>query len=89
MYSFGVILLELLLGLRVIDNNRPKQKHNLLVWARPYLRNKEKFSEIIDNRLGGEYPQEEAYKVAILAMGIVHLDPRPRMSEVVAVLENL
>lgn len=90
-YDFGVVLLELISGRRVIDENRPEQKRNLMVWAAPYLRNKRKVSKIMDSRLGGEYPREKAHKVAIIIYECVCLDTklRPTMSKVVTALESI
>ncbi|KAK2995197.1 hypothetical protein RJ640_026780 [Escallonia rubra] len=36
-YAFGVLLLEVLMGLRVIDINRPPGKHNVVNLLRPFL----------------------------------------------------
>ncbi|KAH6808721.1 Protein kinase superfamily protein [Perilla frutescens var. frutescens] len=46
-YSFGIILLELLTGFRVCDKNRPIKEQNLVVWAKPYLRNKRRLLEMM------------------------------------------
>ena len=37
MYSFGVVLVEILTGLRALDTNRPSWKHNLVDWIKPYI----------------------------------------------------
>ncbi|KAJ4749213.1 Protein kinase superfamily protein [Rhynchospora pubera] len=90
-YSFGVVLLELLSGRRAIDKNRPQGEHNLVEWARPYLRNKRKIIRVLDRRLEGQYSPEGAHKVASLASQCLMMDSklRPRMKEVVSVLEEL
>ncbi|XP_040365105.1 receptor-like cytoplasmic kinase 176 [Rosa chinensis] len=36
-YGFGVVMLEMLSGRRVLDNSRPPREHNLVEWAKPYL----------------------------------------------------
>lgn len=91
MYGFGVVLVELMSGLRGIDGNRHVEMHDLIDWASPYLRAKKRLWRIMDSRLGGQYPHKEAHKVAMIAFRCVSSDPRlrPRMSEVVAALENL
>ncbi|KAK8649624.1 hypothetical protein V6N13_139292 [Hibiscus sabdariffa] len=90
-YSFGVVLLEMLSGRRVVDKNRPSGEHNLVDWAKPYLANKPKIFRVLDSRLEGQYSMEGAYRAATLAWRCVSIEPkfRPRMSEVVTVLEQL
>ncbi|XP_057771302.1 receptor-like cytoplasmic kinase 176 isoform X2 [Salvia miltiorrhiza] len=90
-FGFGVVLLELMSGLRVIDRMRAAGKHNLMDWAKPYLKDKRRVSKIVDSRLMGKYPPKEARKVAKIVLQCVSEDPslRPRMSEVVAELEKL
>ncbi|KAK1426190.1 hypothetical protein QVD17_14859 [Tagetes erecta] len=36
-YSFDVVLLELLTGMKVFDRNKPEEKQNLVKWATPLL----------------------------------------------------
>ncbi|KAH6829205.1 protein kinase 2B [Perilla frutescens var. hirtella] len=90
-YGFGVVLVELISGLRVIDKNRPHGEHYLMKWAKPYLGNNGKLSRIMDSRLEGRYPHKAAYEVGKIALQCVSSDPslRPAMAEVVAALENL
>ncbi|KAK4440864.1 putative serine/threonine-protein kinase PBL10 [Sesamum alatum] len=90
-YSYGVVLLEMLSGRRAIDKNRPQGEHKLVEWSRPYLTNKRKVYRIIDNRLEGQYTMDVAQKVAILASRCISLEPklRPKMEEIVKELEQL
>ncbi|XP_031114430.1 probable serine/threonine-protein kinase PBL9 [Ipomoea triloba] len=90
-YSFGVVLLEMLSGRRVIDYNRPCGEHNLVEWAKPYLANKRKVYRVLDNRLEGQYTLEVSQKVANLALQCLSKDPRfrPTMDDVVKELEQL
>ncbi|KAH6808722.1 protein kinase 2A [Perilla frutescens var. frutescens] len=90
-YGFGVVLVELMSGLRVLDTRRPPGKQNLMDWAKPYLGNKRKLSQIMDSRLGGQYPHKEAYKVANIALKCLIHDSRlrPTMFQVLGVLEEL
>lgn len=91
MYSFGVVLLELLSGKKAIDKNRPTGEHNLVEWAKPYLTNKRRIFRILDARLEGQYALGRALKVANLAIQCLSVEPkmRPSMDEVVTVLEQL
>ncbi|KAK4277287.1 hypothetical protein QN277_015304 [Acacia crassicarpa] len=90
-YSYGVVLLELLTGKRVVDKNRPSKEHSLVEWARPMLRDPKKLYRVIDPRLEGQFPARGARKVAALAYKCLshHPNPRPTMSDVVAILETL
>ncbi|KAL8458528.1 hypothetical protein ACS0TY_036159 [Phlomoides rotata] len=90
-YGFGVVLLELLSGRRVLDTNRVAKEQHLVEWAKPCLTDKRKLSRIMDYRLKEEYPHKAAYKVAKLASRCLSSDPtlRPRMDEVVVALQYL
>lgn len=91
MFSFGVVLLEILSGRRVVDKNRPQGQHNLVEWAKPYLANKRKLLRVLDNRLKGQYELDEAFKVATLSLRCLSIEAklRPDMDEVVTHLEQL
>ncbi|XP_037461370.1 receptor-like cytoplasmic kinase 176 [Triticum dicoccoides] len=90
-YSFGVVLLEILAGRRRLDRNRPSGEQDLVEWARPHLRSKRQISQILDARLGGQYSLFGAQKAAALALKCLscNLSVRPSMEQVVAALEQL
>ncbi|KOM26193.1 hypothetical protein LR48_Vigan238s002600 [Vigna angularis] len=90
-FSFGVVLLELLSGRRAVDKNRPSGQHNLVEWAKPYMANKRKLLRVLDNRLEGQYDIDEAFKVATLCLRCLATESklRPNMDEVVTDLEHL
>lgn len=90
-YSYGVVLLELLTGKRVVDKSRSNRERNLVEWARPILRDQRKLPHIIDPRLEGQFPIKGALKVAALTYKCLshHPNPRPNMSDVVKSLESL
>ncbi|CAN6314172.1 unnamed protein product [Urochloa humidicola] len=90
-YGFGVVLLELLTGLRAHDLNRPGHQTNLVEWARPFLSGRGKLTSLMDQRLGGQYPPKAAHSAARLANKCLAGDPRsrPSMEEVVAALEDV
>ncbi|KAL4575394.1 hypothetical protein LXL04_022237 [Taraxacum kok-saghyz] len=90
-YGFGVVMLEMLTGLRVLDRNRPSQERNLVQWARPSLTVLRKLRKIIDPRLEQVYPSKGAMKAAKLIQNCLDNDPkrRPSMEEVVACLEEI
>ncbi|XVE88620.1 hypothetical protein DITRI_Ditri19aG0084200 [Diplodiscus trichospermus] len=90
-FSFGVVLLELLTGSRSVDKNRPGREKNLVEWARPMLKDPYKLDGIMDPRLEGQYSTEGARKAAALAYQCLsnHPKSRPTMSNVVKVLKPL
>eukprot|EP00250_Pteridium_aquilinum_P015267 c22482_g2_i1 orf=335-1531(-) len=90
-YSYGVVLVELLTGRRSIDKTRSSGEHNLVEWAHPQLRDKRKLLRIIDPRLDGMYSVKGAQKAAALAFQCLSQNPktRPLMSFVVEALEPL
>ncbi|XP_022724762.1 putative receptor-like protein kinase At1g72540 [Durio zibethinus] len=90
-FSFGVVLLELLTGRRSVDKTRPGREKNLVEWARPLLKDPYKLDGIMDPRLEGQYSTEGARKTAALAYQCLsnHPKSRPTMSNVVKALEPL
>lgn len=89
-YGFGVVLLEMLTGLRAYDLNRPSGQTSLVDWYKPMLSEKSKLKKIIDPRME-EYPPEGINKLAQLILRCLQNDPknRPPMSEVVMILERI
>lgn len=91
-YSYGVVLLELLTGRRSVDKTRLKREQELVEWARPLLKDFHRFSQIlIDPRLEGQYSTEGAKKAATLAYQCLSYSPksRPTMRAVVKTLESV
>jgi hypothetical protein len=90
-FSFGVVLLELLTGRRSVDKNLPNREQNLVKWARPQLKDPRKLEQIMDPRLEGQYSTEGARKAAGLAYQCLShpSKSRPTMSTVVRTLEQL
>ncbi|XP_004253237.1 probable serine/threonine-protein kinase PIX13 [Solanum lycopersicum] len=90
-YGFGVVLLELLTGLRALDTKRPGGQHNLVDWMKPMLSNKRKLKSIMDARMEGQYSSKAAILTAQLTIKCLEGEPkkRPSMKEVVEVLEQV
>ncbi|XP_061342868.1 putative receptor-like protein kinase At1g72540 [Gastrolobium bilobum] len=90
-YSYGVVLLELLTGRKSVDKKRPTREQDLVEWARPLLKDYHKLERIIDPRLEDQYSTEGARKVATLAYQCLsqHAKYRPTMRTVVKTLEPL
>ncbi|XP_073009975.1 probable serine/threonine-protein kinase PBL17 [Typha latifolia] len=90
-YGFGVVLLEMLIGRRAMDKNRPAREHNLVEWARPLLVRSGKVLKIIDQRMEGQYSSRSVEKVAKLTYDCLSQNPkgRPTMTQVVEIFEDL
>lgn len=90
-YGFGIVLVEMLTGLRALDTGRPAAQHNLSDWVKPYLADRRKLKNIMDSRLEGRYPSKAAVQIAQLALTCLGPEPktRPSMEKVVEKLEQL
>ncbi|KAL3514869.1 hypothetical protein ACH5RR_027586 [Cinchona calisaya] len=90
-YGFGVVLLEIITGLRVLDLNRPSRQHNLVDWAKPFLAEKKRFRKIMDPQLDGQYPSKAAFHTAELILKCLEPDPkkRPPMEEVLETIQQI
>lgn len=90
-YSYGVVLLELLTGRRCMDKKRPKKEQSLVEWGRPLLKDPRKIEGLMDPRLDGQYSIEGSKIAAMLAYQCLNKHPktRPKMSSVIKVLEPL
>ncbi|XP_065857219.1 uncharacterized protein [Euphorbia lathyris] len=90
-YSFGVVLLELMTGLRASDPTRPAGQQNLVDWLKPILSQNTKLRSIMDVRIEGQY----SFKAMLLAAQLSSkcldsdLEKRPSMKEVVDALEQV
>ncbi|TXG69307.1 hypothetical protein EZV62_004242 [Acer yangbiense] len=90
-YWFGVVLLEIITGLRVVDTKRPPKEVNLAFLAKPCLIDGRKIQKIMDPKLCNQYPLEKAIEVAGLAKRCLELDSRnrPSMDQVLKTLKNV
>ncbi|VVB14117.1 unnamed protein product [Arabis nemorensis] len=77
-YTYGVILLELLTGLKALDNERNNDKRKLSVWTESFLSDVYKIGEIIDPRLGNDYPVNAATQMGELIKRCIEQDRRKR-----------
>ncbi|KAM0900658.1 hypothetical protein ACQ4PT_020491 [Festuca glaucescens] len=87
-YSFGVFLLELITGKRAVDSNRPANEQILVNWAKPMIRDRRRYYELVDPLLRGEYPEKDlSQAVGVAAMCLQEEDTvRPYMSDAVVAL---
>ncbi|KAI0495703.1 hypothetical protein KFK09_022006 [Dendrobium nobile] len=90
-YSYGVVLLELLTGRRSVDKTRPSREQNLVEWARPCLNDTRKLMRIMDTSLDQQYSHKAVQKAATVAYQCLNHTPksRPQMSTIVEILEPL
>ncbi|KAJ4970684.1 hypothetical protein NE237_003783 [Protea cynaroides] len=90
-YSFGIVLLELLTGRKSLDKSKPAREQNLADWALPLLSEKKKVLNLVDPRLEGDYPVKGIHKAAMLAYHCLNRNPkaRPLMRDIVDSLEPL
>ncbi|CAI9763337.1 unnamed protein product [Fraxinus pennsylvanica] len=93
-FSFGVVLLEIITGRKPVDTSQPLGDESLVEWARPLLTQAietESFEEIVDPRLEKNFVASEMFCMIEAAAACVrHLaSKRPRMSQVVRALETM
>ncbi|EPS57281.1 protein kinase 1, partial [Genlisea aurea] len=90
-YSFGVVLLEMITGRRAIDDSRSGPEQNLVEWAKPMFKDRSKFREMVDGALEGRYPIRGLYQIIAIAAMCIQEQPRlrPPISDVVKALNFL
>ncbi|KAK9048821.1 hypothetical protein SSX86_032212 [Deinandra increscens subsp. villosa] len=93
-FSYGVVILELITGRKPVDGSQPLGDESLVEWARPLLNQaleNEDFEGLVDPRLGKNYVQIEMFRMIEAAAACIrHLAPkRPRMSQVVRALDSI
>ncbi|KAM7500564.1 hypothetical protein LguiA_024978 [Lonicera macranthoides] len=90
-FGFGILLLELLTGQKALDaGNGQVQKGMILDWVKTLYEEK-KVEVLVDKDLKGCYSGEELGKTVELALLCTQSHPnlRPKMSEVLKVLEGI
>ncbi|XWS38675.1 hypothetical protein CRYUN_Cryun19dG0151300 [Craigia yunnanensis] len=89
-WTFGVVLYEILTGRRTVERNRPTMEQKLLDWVKQFPPDSKRFSMIIDPRLRNNYSFSAAQKVGKLANSCLNKNAkeRPTMSQVVESLKQ-
>ncbi|GLJ11949.1 hypothetical protein SUGI_0180800 [Cryptomeria japonica] len=91
-FSFGVILMELITGRRALDESQPEESMHLVTWFRRMHINKETFRSAIDSALEvSEETLKGIFTIAELAGHCTAREPyqRPDMGHAVNVLSPL
>lgn len=90
-WSFGIVILELLTGRKNLDTRYPKEERNIVKWSKPFLADDCRLSLIMDPRIKGRFPPKAARTVADIALRCLQKDPseRPTMRSIVESLKNV
>ncbi|XP_076948328.1 somatic embryogenesis receptor kinase 4-like [Bidens hawaiensis] len=88
-YAYGITLIQLISGRKVVNPNIEDHCQSLRQWAEPLVESLA-LHDLIDPRLGDSYDPYELYHMAKIAYLCVKVDPkkRPSMGEVVQLLEG-
>ncbi|KAD0585584.1 hypothetical protein R6Q59_033691 [Mikania micrantha] len=88
-FSYGVVLLEIITGREPLNIHRPRNEWSLVEWAKPYIRNS-RIEEIVDPSIKGGYHTEAMWRVVEVALACI--EPfsayRPSMTDIVRELED-
>ncbi|KAL7240547.1 hypothetical protein ACSBR2_006243 [Camellia fascicularis] len=93
-FSFGVVLLELITGRKPVDSSQPLGEESLVEWARPLLNHAidtEEFEGLADPWLEKNYVDSEMFHMIEAAAACVRhsATKRPRMGQVVRALDSM
>ena len=88
-YSYGVLLLEIVSGRRAIQRLNPTSNGSIIDWAMP-LACEGRFRGLADPKLNGNYVEDELKRLVLIALMCAQKLPekRPTMLEVVGMLKG-
>ncbi|KAH0457110.1 hypothetical protein IEQ34_015017 [Dendrobium chrysotoxum] len=66
-YSFGVLLLELITGRKAFDTSKAAAEQNLVTWAWPFLFEEKRSKKLADPSLRGRYPENALRHLVVIA----------------------
>ncbi|KAK6235409.1 hypothetical protein SCA6_010746 [Theobroma cacao] len=87
-YSYGVVLLELITGQRTMEKKQGQK--GFLTWARALLKQR-RYLELLDPRIANSHDVFQLYRMAQLAQKCISKNPKKRlpMDKVVSTLEYI
>lgn len=89
-WTFGVVLYELLTGRRAVERSRPVKEQKLLDWVKDFPPDSKKFTMMMDPHLRNEYSLSAARRIAKLAESCLSKNSkdRPLMHQVVSTIKQ-
>ncbi|XP_073298911.1 probable serine/threonine-protein kinase PBL19 [Primulina huaijiensis] len=90
-WSFGVVVYEIITGRRTLERNLPLAEQKLIEWVRQFPPHTKRFDMIMDQRLQNQYSLNSARTIAKLADSCLNKNPkeRPAMRQVVEILNQV
>ncbi|KAL8546162.1 hypothetical protein ACS0TY_006040 [Phlomoides rotata] len=91
-YSYGVVLLEIITGRKPVDSSQPLGDESLVEWARPLLTQAletQILGDLVDPRMENNFVESEMLRMIEAAAACVRhsATKRPRMSQIVRALD--
>ncbi|AQL08275.1 probable receptor-like serine/threonine-protein kinase At4g34500 [Zea mays] len=88
-YSFGVLLMELISGRSPVDYNRPAGEVNLVEWFRGMVGSR-RVEDLVDPRIAAPPPPRVLNRVLLVCLRCIDADAhkRPKMGQIVHMLEG-
>ncbi|KAF8086311.1 hypothetical protein N665_0629s0023 [Sinapis alba] len=88
-YSFGVVLLEMITGKNVISDSQTKRVH-VSDWVISILKSTNEVSNVVDSKMHGDFDANSVWKIVELALASVsqNVAERPNMQQIVRELKE-